>query len=529
MRRSSVLAAASVAMCLVAPACSGSSAGHDERKTHFAHDATFTMAIWDDFGPIDPYRSGSLGIDKLAYDSLLNLRPSGEFVSGLAEKWTADATSASFTLRPNVTCSDGTPLTAAQVAADLRYLGDPANGSPQYGTLIPTVPFTVTADDSSRTVKVLMRRPFGFLLNTVGQVPIMCAKGLRNPKLLAGGSDGTGPFVLTNVVAGQSYTFKVRKDYTWGPASAGTSAPGTPAKIVVRVILNETTAANLMLSDEVNYSRILDEGNQRRLSAQGLTKFERSASGGWLWLNQLGGRPTADKKVRQALVEALDLPNVIKINTGGHGRAATGLVNVAPRSCPGDTVAGKLPKRDIAAAGSLLDGAGWIKGAGGVRRKNGKPLTLDLDYRTDVSSYDKATAEFLAQQWKAIGVQVKLTGGTFGQGLHVFDTANYDVFTLGLAFFLPSQVVPYMSGTVPPHGTNIAGIDNKNYNDLAAKASAITPPAACPYWNQAEQALFTDFDVVPIATRPDTYFLHNAQAQMAAYDDPIPTSIRVLD
>jgi hypothetical protein len=35
--------------------------------------------------------------------------------------------------------------------------------------------------------------------------------------------------------------------------------------------------------------------------------------------------------------------------------------------------------------------------------------------------------------------------------------------------------------------------------------------------------------VVPIASRPATYFLRNAQAELAAYDDPIPTSIRVLD
>ena len=55
------------------------------------------------------------------------MAPDGQVVSGLAEKWRVGATSASFTLRRGVTCSDGTNLTASGVARSLSRASDPRN------------------------------------------------------------------------------------------------------------------------------------------------------------------------------------------------------------------------------------------------------------------------------------------------------------------------------------------------------------------------------------------------------------------
>jgi peptide/nickel transport system substrate-binding protein len=95
-------------------------------------------------------------------------------------------------------------------------------------------------------------------------------------------------------------------------------------------------------------------------------------------------------------------------------------------------------------------------------------------------------------------------------------------------FNLPSQVTPFISGPVPPKGTNSAGIDNPDYTALVAKAETMLPPESCAYWNQAEQALFRDVDVAPVAVRYSSYFLSKSQAEVITYSQPIPTSIRVL-
>jgi peptide/nickel transport system substrate-binding protein len=497
--------------------------------TAYATDATFRMGLTLDPGAFDPYRSQLIfGSAYIAYDSLLNLRPDGRFVSGLAEHWEATPTSAQFTLRPDVTCSDGHKLTASDVAKAINFVSNPKNQSPQYGVNTPTVAVTATGTDASRTVNITLSEPFGFLLHTIGQLPIVCPSGLDDPRRLATGSAGTGPFVLSKVVPGQSYTFTVRTDYRWGPDGASTTEPGTPKTIELRIVENESTAANLLLSGDLNYAQIGGE-DRKRLEARGVSRVDQAYSGAWLWMNHLKQRPTADRRIRQALIHALDLQAVTKVNTGGSGSPSTGLVALEPKACKSGAITGRLPAHDVAAADTLLDQAGWAKGADGIRRLNGRPLTLNLHYLVSGSVFEKPTAELIAQSWQRVGAQVKLTADTRAdQNRTMFETGDYDIYLRGFGMFLPSQAVPYVSGAVPPDGTNLSGIANNEYNQLVAKAARLTPPDACKYWAQAEEALYRNVDVAPIADRPQTFYVQRALAKITAFNIPIPTSIRVL-
>ncbi len=532
MRWSHASLAALMPMSLIISACGGSSDRSDtgSGSSKYAKNGTFTMALFDDpGGPYDPYRTQRfLGLGALAYDSLVNQQPDGRFVSGLAETWKADTHSATFTLKQGITCSDGAPLTSGQVVDAINFVADPKNQSQQYGITTPTVPLTATGDDTARTVTVKLKQPYGFLLNTIGRLPIICARGMKDPKSLATGSAGTGPFVLTKAVPGQSYTFTVRKGYRWGPGGASTDAPGTPSTVLIRIIPNETTAANLLLSGELNLANITGP-DRERLAARDLKWRDWKVAGAWLAFNHQSGRSTADVQVRRALVGALDSREVIKLSTGGTGTAATGLTVVEPRGCPGDNVTGMLPRFDPAAAGALLDQAGWTKGADGIRRKGGKKLTVDLDYKPTASAFDKPTAEFMAVRWRAIGVDVKLTANTPARALDVlFKTGDFDGYLLGYGFSLPSQLVPFFSGVVPPHGTNTLGIDNKEYLGLARQAAPLLPAKGCTYWNKAEQALVKNVDIAPMSNRADHWYMRKAELEMQKYNTPVPTSIRML-
>lgn len=518
-------------VCAVVAGCGGSSNpanGPDgSGQVRYATNGTFTMAVTTDIGAFDPYRSYTTWpVEKLVYDSLVNLRADGTFVSGLAEEWSANANGATFVLRDDVTCSDGTPLTAGHVAGALTYVTDLENQSSKL-EMLPTVPFTVTGDDSTRTVTVALESPFGFLLNTIGLVPIVCPRGLADIEILASGSDGTGPFVLTEAVPGQSYTFTVRDGYTWGPDGASTNAPGTPATVIIRVIANETTAANLLLSGELNLAMISGQDHQR-LVAQGLAKFERPRQS-FVWFNQAGDRPAADRAVREALVRAIDLPELIEVYTAGIGDPVTGLVGMDPKPCEGDTVTGNLPEFDVAAAEELLDEAGWPTGTDGIRAKDGRPLAIDLHYVPTTSSFERPAAELLAQKWEAIGADVTITtdtGATLSQVL--FETTNYDVYFTPMLFNLPSAAVPYLSGPVPPNGLNFSGIRNDRYGELVAEAATLPAPESCEFWNRAEEALLEQLDFLPVGSQSVAYYLQKAEAQTSAFDIPVPTSIRVL-
>ncbi|TDC53276.1 ABC transporter substrate-binding protein [Jiangella ureilytica] len=530
-RTPAVLLVAFAAACL-ATACGATSdddTGSTGGSASYAIDATFTIGLRDDPGTFDPYHSQLIfGEAYLAYDSLLNLAPDGEFVSGLAETWTADANGATFTLREDVTCSDGAPLTASDVAAAITFVSDPANQSPQYGVYTPTVSLTATGDDAARTVEVTVAEPFGFLLHTVGQLPIVCARGLADPDLLRTESDGTGPFVLTDVVPGQTYTFTRRDDYAWGPDGAGTDQPGMPKQVVLRIVTNESTRANLLLSGEINFALITGRDWQR-LDAQGLDKVVVPSSGAWLWFNQVDGRVTQDKKVRQALVQSLDFEELVAVSTGETGSLSDGLITAEPKACPGDTVSGQLPGFDVAASEALLDEAGWAAGADGLRAKDGVPLTIDLHFVPSITPDYQPAAELVAQKWEELGIRVELTSDTFTtMNQFMFETSDYDVYLGGFGFGLPHQAVPYLSGPVPPDGTNLSGLHNAEYEELVAQAQALTPPEACEYWGRAEQALFRNLDLVPISNRPWPFYLQHAEARTSSTNFPVPTSMRVL-
>ena len=82
-----------------------------------------TVLLPSDPGSLDPQMT-SLSVtyqaDLFLYDSLVSFSPSGAVESDLASKWSGTTTTASYTLKKGVTCSDGSPLTASTVADNIN-------------------------------------------------------------------------------------------------------------------------------------------------------------------------------------------------------------------------------------------------------------------------------------------------------------------------------------------------------------------------------------------------------------------------
>lgn len=325
------------ALALTVSACGGVSQSTQGRTAHqkLAEGRTFTQAIASDPGSLDPQMtvlSVAIQTDRYLYDSLLNVDAAGKPVTGLADKWRATTTKATFSLRRGITCADGSPLTAADVAANINFVGDPANKSPFAGVTI--APGTkATADNASRTVTLTSGAPDAFLLRNAGRLPMVCAAGLRDRSLLAKGGAGTGMFTVTEAVPNDHYTLTQRKDYTW-PGAWKTNQPGLPDKVVVRVVPNATTSANLLLSGGLNAAATVGP-DKKRLSAQKLFHADYLAPMGELFFNEAPGRAGRDERVRRALVQALDLTQLGKVLTSGTGTPATGMVTAEPRACTG--------------------------------------------------------------------------------------------------------------------------------------------------------------------------------------------------
>ncbi|MGH9029218.1 MAG: ABC transporter substrate-binding protein, partial [Acidimicrobiales bacterium] len=521
-------------MALVAVACTPapSAGGATVRHTAYVTGGTLTELIASDPGNLDPLTTVTgitRTLDGLAYDPLVNLEPDGNVVSGLATSWKQSGTTYTFTLRHGMTCSDGSTMSPATVAANINFLGNPANRSPLITLFVPAGAKAVANTASSR-VTITLLKPFPFFLEDLTGVRLVCAKGLARPSTLAEGTDGSGPYVLTRAVAGEQYTFTIRRGYTWGPAGASTSAAGMPAKVVVKVVSDPTTAADLLLDGGANVASVQGLASKPLRAAH---LFNRSAALplGELWFNQGSGHATADVAVREAIVRALDLPEVGKVFSQDQGSAPTGLVTVAPKACPGNTVTGTIPSTNSRGAAALLQKAGWKLGKNGknaVRTKDGKALELTLLYPTTVGGDPASAFELAAQELTQVGVGVKLVGDTVTELESViFGTGSWDVVDVPIGIDTPNEAVPFLSGPAPPDGENFAHISNPTYTSLATKAAALPGTSACPDWNSAEKQLFKALDVVPFENAKEPVWGKGATFDFLAWGIP-PTSLRLV-
>ncbi|GAA4557395.1 ABC transporter substrate-binding protein [Planotetraspora kaengkrachanensis] len=509
-------------------ACGGASSPSPSAGTAaaYASGKTFTLDLATDPGALDPQGSAVsalFGMTQYAYDNLVAVAKDGTIKPHLATAWTVEGATLTFDIKPGVTCSDGTPFTAQTVVDNIAYVENPDNKSPFLGAFIPA---GATASASGSKVTVKLAAPAPFALNAFANLPMVCDAGMKDRSSLKAATNGTGPYVLKEAVPSDHYTYELRQGYTWGPGGATTAEKGMPAKVIVKIVANETTAANELLAGTVN-AVLINGPDAARLAAAGLKSVGTQALIGEQWYNHAEGHPTSDPAVRMALTQALDLKQLQTALTSGKGAAATQLAALEPTGCSGDSVTGHLPAFDAAAAGAALDAAGWAKGADGVRVKDGKPLTVSFVYDAGLGTGGSAAAELAAAAWKAIGVEVKATQQNTTQiSGALFGTGDWDIAWEALNLSTPDQVMPFVSGPAAPEGTNFAAIDNADYLALATKAKAATGNAGCADWFAAEQALYKAADLVPFANNVIPTFLKGAELDIAG--SIIPTSIRML-
>lgn len=471
-----------------------------------------TLAIPTDPGNLDPQLtlvSAARFVDSFAYDTLVSLAGPGKVTSALAQSWKViSPKKVEFTLRPRITCSDGSKMTASVVKKNLDFVGNPANKSPLLGVFMP-IGATVAANDKARTVVVTTNRPSSFMIQGLASVQLVCSAGLADRSRLGRGAIGSGPYRLVSVVPGDHYTFQVRKGYTWGPGGATSAATGLPAKVTLKVVSNETTAANLLLTGGINLAS-LSGPDRRRLDKANL--FHKVASGGpvEIFFNENAGHPAANPAVRKALVQAMNLNQIGTVATGGLGQKATQLSLQSFTPCAGNSVKGSIPAYNPQAARAALNG-----------------VSIKLLYPTDAGATYAPAAELAQQQLSAAGVRVVLDGESTAalQG-KLFGTGDWDVVLISIGVSNPSQLTSFLSGPAPPKGINFANINNAGYKLAVSRAVRRVGAQGCKYWLDGERALFRAADVVPTAVFTTVSYGKGLSFALGA-QGPVPMSLRL--
>jgi peptide/nickel transport system substrate-binding protein len=182
-------------------ACGGTStagAGGAGAKTGVITWAWQLPTTWD---PVTSSAGSDVQMLALTYDALTALDESGNAVGWLAEKWTynADGTEVTFTLRPGLTFSDGSPLNADAVARSINRARTEEGSlvAPQMTDIADVkasgeVDVVVSLSDVNYQYPLLFAGKTGMVVN-----PAVFEKDAGS---LATQPAGSGPFTLTSYV-----------------------------------------------------------------------------------------------------------------------------------------------------------------------------------------------------------------------------------------------------------------------------------------------------------------------------------------
>ncbi len=441
------------------------------------------------------------------YATLLALDASGKVVPYLAKSYTATATSVTFKLRTDATCSDGTPVTPSVVKNSLQRMIDikAANNAALFGP----GPYSVTEDDAGGTVSFSVGKPFSDLVYGFTQLDpglqsaIICPAGLKDPKSLATTPQGAGPYTLVEAVHGDHITAKLRPDFAWGPMGTTAKTPGIPATVTYRLVTNQTTAANLILSGGIDAGPVTGPDVNRLLSDPSV-KNQRIQLylANPLVFNQLPNHPTADPAVREALATAID-PKAVLAALGGprYGINTTSFVTPAAQ-CFDPGTAKLMPTPDLNKARSILTSDGYTL-SNGKMTKGGKPLTITYAQGHDFDP----VPDYLIKRWTDLGVTVTA---------NVTDTStwissyllpgNYDVTILQVngTAPLPAKLASRLSG--PPQIPNFARIVDPTLDSEYAAAEASTGAESCKHWANFQEELLKNHDYLPLVAQTSYWF-----------------------
>ncbi|NTF09682.1 ABC transporter substrate-binding protein [Agrobacterium rubi] len=405
-------------------------------------------------------------------DKLLYVDAEGKVSPWIVESWEQNDKATEFTLhlKSGVTFSDGTPLDAAAVVAnlDIWYAGRKSEGINPIGLFPKTYDRAEAAD--ARTVKVFFKKP------TLGFLPTLGYHGsiLISPKSIAQPASqqadlsktaGSGPYVVESWKEGDHVTLVKRKDYNWGPAAVGHTGPAYLDSITYKLVSEPSLRVASVQSGQADVAYNASPQELKSLKEEGFTVATPRYLGfvnGWAVNTKLP--PYDDVKVRQALQAGIDRQEIIDTVYTPDWKLATSFIQ---SNVPGATDHGNLLAYDPGKAEKLLDEAGWVKGADGIRAKDGKQLTLTIHSNPYLAT-SKSVDELIAQQLGKIGWKVAIRAYdvvTFGEKVK-FGGAAIPAYEVTRSFIDAGTVAGILTNA--NNGENWFALDDRDarINDL---------------------------------------------------------------
>jgi peptide/nickel transport system substrate-binding protein len=319
-------------------------------------------------------------VARLAFEPFIDIDAAGTPIPVLLERIPSvenggvsrDGRVITYTLRRGVRWQDGVPVSAADIVWTLHAILDDRNALRSRAGYERVAKAEIV---DPRTVRITLRDPWAPAVATLfsyGTAPqyVLPAHLLQHEAKLATAAFsahpiGNGPYRFVSWSRGDRLVYEANPSYWRG-------APKT-ARIDIRIVPDPGTNFTLLQSGALDWNLLSPSQRaalgQRREPAYRTVPLALIAG---IAINTTHP-PLDDVRVRRAIAASIDRPNITKKITFGRYPVVD---TAQPLSSWARDPAVHEPGYDPAAADRLLDAAGWRRGPGGVRMKDGKPLAL---------------------------------------------------------------------------------------------------------------------------------------------------------
>jgi peptide/nickel transport system substrate-binding protein len=514
-----ILAAGLLAAASGCSAGAGSSSGSGSSNGKTSTNSVLTIsnengALWTcGFNPLNSsYNLLSVGF---VYEPLVYVNPlqNGKTTPMLATSWTwgAGNKSLTFTIRSGVKWSDGTPLTAADVAYTFNLIKKyPALDLTGVWSVLSSVtatgPDTVTMDFSSVAVPY-----FYYIADQTPIVPEHIFSTIANPATASVAHPvGTGPYLMSKC-SPQNITYTANPHY-WQPGLPHIHTLEYPA------FTSNNTANDTLASGQAQW------GAQYIPDIQTFYTSKNPNFHYWFppvlnvaMVPNLTNPLLSNLKVRQAISYAIDRSQVSNIGESGYEPPANQAGIVTPTfssQLDNQAMASWGNGYDVAKAKALLASAGYHLGSGGIMTNAaGQKLQFTVINIGDYSDW-VASMQVIQQDLKAVGISI--TPSNLSNTDYQADLFNghYQLAYVEQYTFGPG---PYYelnnwlnSANTAPIGKQAAS-DYERYSNSATDAllnqySTTTDPATQQsILNKLQQVMLTQVPFIPVVEGVDWY------------------------
>ena len=371
---------------------------------------TYTEGILGSFTNANPiYATGAVdsAVSRLIFSGILKYDEQNQLVADLAESWKVDTKETTYTvvLKKDLTWQDGKKLTAKDVVFTYKTIQDPDAKSPLLAswqgiqvaaiddrTLTFTLPSALSSFPHSLTNGIV---PAHILQDTP-------AAQMRATRFNTASPVGSGPFKWDAIELSSDSAAERRGRIGLVPYDKYYAGEPALSKYIIRFFANEKQMLSSFENHELTAMSGIESLPDTFKADDSIEQYNIPLTAQVMVFFRNSQEVLADVKVRQALVQAVDQNDLLE---------NIGFPVIASRepflqNQPGYDPAITQLAYDIKKANDLLDQAGWVLGADGIRAKAGKPLTFRL-YSQSTSEYAYVTQK-LQSDWRKIGVKVEV-------------------------------------------------------------------------------------------------------------------------